>query len=561
MQDYIHKTGLLVTLLIVFVFSANCLAETTGFKISDYIPEKFKDLEWRVDGAFRLKGKNNSSSIDEPRYNSSNEHHVRSTDRDNDEFVFALGSYLNYEYITLPHFLNVITSIDTDIRFNSTNSNETDYHPDIWNMKKTDQSSNTYNLRIKNDIDAGHYLFDDLFISANTYVYYSYSELLKDNRETFSEYKYYSEPYTSVKQSETDVDKRSDTRNISIVGELFTGWGRLYEGSYASTALYIIEELKRDGLLVKNPSQQNMLDLTEVIYQYRQKHAIDGRLHKIESLQKIFDFLENERLINETGSNDYLLIQDIWDYFPRVNRKFGSKVRLGVGLEYDYGSDHIANTSEIRRIDYRYHDDNPHIKDTLHNGSGSNYNYISGKYDFQGSYLVLNAEYHVPLNRQWQLLLATNNKYYLKAERDNENYSTSVDPNIINPNSHERKIKYDDYYQIEFVSDIDYIINSRTSLNILGIIAMYKRDFSEVLDRTVYDINYLYIQSKNEKGWSLDIKANMSYRISIPTSFNVRLSYSSNHNEYTFYYNGDYKIYDSDNGMYYLTLSIEHYLY
>jgi len=556
-----HNTVLFISLLILLVLSANCFAETAGFQISDYIPERFEDLEWRVNGAFRLKGDNNENTSNRNRTYPYNDDYLVNMDRDYDQFIFALGSDLNYDYVTIPHFLIINTSLDANINFSSNHINNSEHYSNFWDQEKSDKSSRIYDFRINNKTEAGHYLNNDFFISAIANFNYTYSEVGKDNREQFVEHKYYYEPYTTVNQSRSDVDQRSDSRNIFIDGELSTGWGRVYEGSYASTALYIIEELKKDGLLVKNPTQRNLLNLTEIIYQYRQKHAIDKRIHKIESLKNIIEFLEKENLIVGTGANDYLLIQDVWDYFPRYNRKFGSKIRLGVGFDYNYNNYHYSSTSDSHSFEYRYNDNNPQLKDTLYIRTWTDYKYASRKFDYSGTYLALNAEYNVPLNHQWQLKFLTSNKYYLKAERDNENYNSFIDTYSSYPWLVTDNIDYNDYYQLQLVSDIDYIINSRTSMNFLGVYSYYNRDLDGI-SRSVSDFfENSNTQKIKESGWSLSFNVNMKYRISIPTTFNVNLSYVTSHNDNIIYYNDDKNAYDFDNGHYFLTLSLAHYLY
>jgi len=111
MQEYFHKTILFTALLILFVISANCWAETGGFKISDYIPERFEDFEWRVDGNFRLSGSDSENDIEENQFIPFNNNRKSNRTVDNQDYNFSFRTYQTYDYITIQNYLNVNTSL------------------------------------------------------------------------------------------------------------------------------------------------------------------------------------------------------------------------------------------------------------------------------------------------------------------------------------------------------------------------------------------------------------------------------------------------------------------
>ena len=64
MYKFSNKIGLAILLIILCGIATNGFADTLDFKIPDYIPERFVDLEWRVDGSFRLQGNYDKRKID-----------------------------------------------------------------------------------------------------------------------------------------------------------------------------------------------------------------------------------------------------------------------------------------------------------------------------------------------------------------------------------------------------------------------------------------------------------------------------------------------------------------
>jgi len=320
-----------------------------------------------------------------------------------------------------------------------------------------------------------------------------------------------------------------------------------------------IEELKNDGLLINKPSPLTMQELTEIIYQYRQKHTVDKRIHKIESLRKIISFLENEGLISETGPNDYLIIQDVWDYFPRHDRKFGTRIRFGVGSEYIYSSDHSSLLNNEKIVRYMYHTDSIGVNDTTTNYYSERYEYNSNKNETKSTYLVLNADYNIPLNHQWQLNLYSHNNYFLKAEYYYKDYAYGYQ--CWSPGKTINESKFKDYYQLQFGSEVDYIINSRTSLNFTTSFLLLQRHTYQ--NNRLSTSRYESETSRHirENNWRLFFGAVMNYRISMPTTFSVKFTYSKYNDEIERNYNSSDTINNSNRDSYKLSMNLIHYIY
>jgi len=94
---------------------------------------------------------------------------------------------------------------------------------------------------------------------------------------------------------------------------LLYGYGRVYNGVYAATAMYMIDELKKAGYIDKEPSYPQMIEMTDIIYQYRLKYYDDRRIHRIEALTAVGEYLQQQGLADDFGTGGQLIIQDVWD--------------------------------------------------------------------------------------------------------------------------------------------------------------------------------------------------------------------------------------------------------
>ena len=213
------------------------------------------------------------------------------------------------------------------------------------------------------------------------------------------------------------------------------GWGRIYEGRYAATAMYMVDELKRNGLLKREPTFEEMRSLTETIYQYRLKHAVDARLHKIEALSKIMDLLAGQGVIDDAGPHGYLFIQDVWDYFPRDDRRFGYQIRAGGGLEYHYNSDQL-----------RYHG---YVDYFRHRTSEGRRPFASVAVDCSR-----------PFGLRWQFDVTGVGRYYF--DPSNATTETVIEYRYDHTLYEEHGIKYRADYDYSIVGTMQYIFDSRT---------------------------------------------------------------------------------------------------
>jgi hypothetical protein len=272
-----------------------------------------------------------------------------------------------------------------------------------------------------------------------------------------------------------------------------------------------------------------MKQLTEIIYQRRLKHVIDKRLHKIESLEQIFEYLQNRGIMEDTGPHGYLLIQDVWDYFPRYDRRFGFRLRSGVGVSFissrTQGSEdrgrHITN-SYFSIVD-------PNEEQVIESDDAFLLQSTYMENEKRETYVALTAEYHRPINVRWQVDFDGEARYKYNA------YSNNIRQQIIYSYGHltsdQRRDEYCNYQASSSVileARARYIYNSRTEA---GFEALYDyRHYNSAIKthlvdrRVAVDIIYPLDRYDLSEG-RLILGGFLTYRISIPTTLRANIQY------------------------------------
>jgi len=285
--------------------------------------------------------------------------------------------------------------------------------------------------------------------------------------------------------------------------------------------MYMVEELRRENLLQRELTFDEMMALTDTIYQYRQRHVIDRRIRRIEALGAVLTYLVSAGAISDPGPYGYLIIQDVWDYFPRGrsnSREFGYRISAGPGIEYNRSSSQRTSVFVTSIVDMRTYPDSAGVVDTIRESSDTSHRYDYMKTISSAPSLTGQIEYHRPLSRRWQLDGQTGITYFMDA------YTTIESEEDI------RHTSYDDYYRISASTQATYIYDSRTLLRLRG-----QGNFSsrateirrEIFDSNVNDPEP--VPDSKRESWNWSLYADLEYRMAIPTTLHLTVSYRSNY--------------------------------
>ncbi len=535
-----HRLFLIATAMITLAGANVTANDTESFGVDSYIPQKFTDLEWRLDGYFRFDGDRSDRIgpyVWEPDYDS---YHASD---DDDTRNIRLNSFLKYEHITIPKYLKA----SLEVSGRGTGSS------DEWNEIGEGEQGSTerhfrtgnesqYGLLIHPSVEAGQYLLADLFVSSSLDYYYSYNGQPDDQDRSFDTTITVG-PFDTVwsTRSEYHSTLARESKSHNVQAEIAAGWGRIYDGRYAATALNMVGEIRDAGLVEREPSSKEMLELTELVYQYREQHAIDRRLHRIEALDAVISYLHERGMIADAGPYGHLLVEDVWDYFGvEQSRSFGWTVSGGVS--YHYNRRNNKEDEDVTRYAFgtRHHPTSPGVVDTL-STSDTTYHKRANYSDVEKSpALVGRVRYSRPLSLKWQLDVSLGGRIYFDAYESSRRAGTT------------NSTDYSNYYAHYFQARVEYIYDLRTSF---ALEAKYDhpsyggRAIDMLSGDAVSDFKTLW----KEDSWNVGIGATFTYRISVPTSLSCSLAWAKNRLNYT-------SVSRWDNSSYWLSVSISHWL-
>jgi hypothetical protein len=435
-------------ILLVFLFAGGQTARSQ-FHITSYIPERFTDFQWQATGSMDFSGYHNDRSDENP-YGYPE---ARETKRDA-KYIY-LSSDARYRYLTVPRYLTVSGNLQSSF-----------YQPGTGAGGSAEVSQRTWS-----SFDAGWYPWSEMLLSTVADVRWQYD------------------------QAVSHYNPKGDFRGYQVHLAVLPGWGHVYEGRYAATALYMVDELRKNGVLRREPRDDELLALTKLIHTYRQTHAIDKRLFKIEALTAILQYLQQQGIIDNAGPYGYVLIQDIWDYFPDETRPFGLQVRGGFGILYLYSTK--QSTDEESRGGLGYHA----------------YSYTHS--ENQDPYVTVAARYYRPLGLRWQADFDGDWRQYL------------------NSYNHWR-IVYIHYQPLGSESTVDELtqVNLKHSLAVSGAIRYIIDSRSSLRWTTTYQNSHYNSKPappasdmrREFEAEALWTHVSFDYRVAIPTTFRVDLN-------------------------------------
>ncbi len=577
-------------------FGTTLSAWGMDFSISDYIPQHFEDFMWKVSASTDMFSSDYSNRQERSGISQQhpNDNYVSETDNRN-FYQCRFNNAIVYQYVTIPKFFIASNFLTLDGRRHtgsSTNKNATPYGNDIT---KEESKEDKLQFSIEQNFRGGTYLVKDFFLSGKGGVAFNYHETpVKSRSEDIESYRF-SSPDTYRRTTHTTKETPSDSRDWHLNAEFTPGWGRVYIGAFASTAMYMIEELRSNGLLKRSPTKEEMRTLCDMIYQYRQKHVIDERLRRIEALTAIMEYLQHTGVIDDLGPYGYFVIQDVWDYFPTPHytvplnerfssadlpsasmyrfqvylhphfarysgelRQFGTIFQGGIGAEYTYNNTQSSFQKETDYRETRYQSDSTYVS----SGSVHRHHYNYDKRTANSIYLTLLGEYHKPVSRQIQIDINALGRYYVYTKETTKDMHIEYFDPVVQGKAiftTETNSRGSQHYLAALSSSALYLLNSRTSL-------LFQTDY--VYTHIKYEreqtpppgLDYL----SNSASFTTDILKESFfslhgaavYRITIPTTLSLSFGYSHSYRKVA-----NLMPQETSTSAYRVALGISHYLF
>jgi hypothetical protein len=572
MSKSVIAIGIILSTCLVPVIIGVAVAQAPAFRVESFIPERFTDLEWRLNGDLELKGNRDDRKNWSLLMPYESIRGISSSKSDYDNQGFNVGSAVEYRYETVPRFLLSSSSLAIRYFHWKENINELNpLYPPYTTKVVNEEDGNDYTIYLSEYLDAGRYVKSNLFLSCMLQSYMIYE---KRPGTDFHRYSYYSGYMDGYIYEQTDIPSgtdRSDSKDYYLSFTVLPGFGRTYEGRFASTAMYMIDELKKGNHIEREPTFDEMLQLSDLIYQYRLKHAIDSRLHRIEALTAIVNYLKDKGIVGDLDPDGQIILQDVWSYFPNKPRRFGYRARIGLGFEWDYSSEQYSREFKSYRF---FAQDDPNndilIPDTVVNRTDAYHNYDHEKIETRNPFINLILEYFRPFNYRWQLDLTAQARYYFEAQYtrhwEDNSYAPYVDLRYL-----KQTINFENTYDLSLSASASCFLDSRTILRFYGD-CLFAHFDGQVTDSSVREVGYYHSDITrhydyyDHETWFLSLGALITYRISIPTELRIRVDYDFDSwadvilPRFPLSTSG-YQVIEYDNNRYDISVSVIHYLF
>lgn len=521
----------------LIALSLPVVAAANDFKVDSFIPEKFTDLEWRISGGCNLSG--NDDSYDRMLDPGDSRTHYN-TGSSSDAWQLDANSYTNYRFVTIPKFFELDLRVTGNFLKRSSENNSETFNTSgsIYDSNRDEYDNEQRSLSVSPVFDGGIYFDNDFFLSAVGTASLAYSDF-PDYSQNGEEIHGFLQSY--IDQIMTDhysyrIDAHGDAKSHSASLAIMPGWGRIYEGMYAATALYMIDELRDKGLLLSEPSFDQMTVLTELVYQNRLSHSIDERLSDIEAIEAVSEFLVSEGIAIDSGPMRDLVLMDVYKYFPKFSREFGVRVRGGFGVLYQYQSE--QETRDGRTIDYSIWTDSETGEVVSSSDPDTS---ISATSDYSKAtatlpYLVARLEYRKPIDMRTQFDGDIEARYYTGAKSESASrYSFTTDSYLYLTDA-SRELDLKSCYTIQCSGVAHHILNSRTYGSLKANVG-YGRFDREITDHYLRSMGFegnllTTSESSTYDGasfdqWSYSVDLSITYRLAIPTTLSLEAGYSA----------------------------------
>jgi hypothetical protein len=335
-----------------------------------------------------------------------------------------------------------------------------DFSPSFYNIKNDGLKSDNLNLNGSIYLNSRNrfYLNINRFIETNLDFYWNRNKI-EENINSFG-------------------ISTLNSKNISLLVSVKLGFGRIEEVQNARLAIYILDELNKEGSLARIPDEEEILEFAKLISKLKSERFFDSRKKKIYEIEQVDIFLQSRGIVQNANSKYFTVVNDNWDYAALPNRRTGHRISFGITPELNY-----------QNADYQY--------DDIYYLNTNNENYRK-EYGLSAN---LNFALEKPINLYWQSSLYVNlSGKYLKGINEKSLSNSIVE--IESPELHSN-INY----------SIGFYPSSRTDMNLsLGL--YFKNSFgSEFVNDEKNNINFFYLLPNS--------RININYYISPQFKLNI----------------------------------------
>ena len=397
--------------------------DSTSFRIQDYIPDRITDFEWWVDGKFNMAGESRERPI--VYYQDDPNRAETSDDNTTSHGQAKAASAWRYRYETRQGSFDCTFGIIAGLtRTNSINTWSTIDTLGLHHERKQESPGTDFDFKFPFSGEFRQYVAGDAFVAAvGNFEYRYYENVTKSIQHSYGS-RADSVPGWFVSWNDQAENRVGEVnRAIDFTGEIRIGWGRVYEGKHAATAIYIIDELRRTGLLPKAANREDMLALSRLVHAYHEGHGPDTREYRAGAIQTIVSHLHAAGLLADESAAAILCIEDVLDFFPTTDRPFGWSVDGGFGGQDEYYSRQRESVYKRWKTTTRSCPDSSWILDTVEMYYGRIADSKKAREFAATDYVTFGAEYYRPLAARWQFGCYGRARLYLNKDTPHKDFS------------------------------------------------------------------------------------------------------------------------------------------
>lgn len=155
---------------------------------------------------------------------------------------------------------------------------------------------------------------------------------------TLSSNQAYANSYSKTEYDTENTKQSANQYNSRNRGKLQFGKGRVENVTDARLAIYILDDLLKQGRLSRTPSENEVFAFADFINKTLNTRVIDSRIKRIKESVAIDSFLVSQKLSTNTDGLYFGLINDNWNYARTQYWDTGSEWYFGLSPFINYSN-------------------------------------------------------------------------------------------------------------------------------------------------------------------------------------------------------------------------------
>ena len=174
-------------------------------------------------------------------------------------------------------------------------------------------------------------VYPSLFVNSVNRKYFSSNKFFEFDpglNYSFHNLRYSIDTYAGLGDSSNIEKNNQKEHTLKFTLPLAAGVGRIEYVDDARQAIYIFDELAKQGKISSDISDQDIIQFAELISQLHTKRFFDSRIRKIYQLEAIDSFLVSNNYVMDHDIRYFTTLSDFWDYGDSPARSSGTRLSV-----------------------------------------------------------------------------------------------------------------------------------------------------------------------------------------------------------------------------------------